>query len=130
MTDRAKLQSVIEAAFERRAELTPRNLPADVGAAIDESIEMLDSGRARVAVSVIGRIPGMDAFQRGNQTSRSVQCSKSQCGDAGGLSLHACPAIILCSRQGKDTWTGHASLPGIPDAASFRPEKRKGRFLE
>src|SRR3569833_4347153 len=49
MTDLAKLQSLIDAAFERRAELTPRNLPADVGAAIDESIEMLDSGRARVA---------------------------------------------------------------------------------
>src|SRR3954462_9946129 len=49
MTDLAKLQTVIDAAFERRAELTPRNLPADVGAAIDESIELLDSGRARVA---------------------------------------------------------------------------------
>src|SRR3954470_18669 len=49
MTDLAKLQAVIDAAFERRAELTPRNLPADVGAAIDESIELLDSGTARVA---------------------------------------------------------------------------------
>jgi len=49
MTDLAKLQSLIDSAFERRAELTPRNLPSDVGAAIDESIELLDSGRARVA---------------------------------------------------------------------------------
>jgi len=43
------MQSLIDSAFERRAELTPRNLPSDVGAAIDESIELLDSGRARVA---------------------------------------------------------------------------------
>ena len=49
MTELAKLQSLIDAAFERRAELTPRNLPSDVGAAIDESIELLDSGTARVA---------------------------------------------------------------------------------
>src|SRR3569832_1852227 len=49
MTDLAKLQSLIDGAFERRAELTPRNLPADLGAAIDECIELLDSGRARVA---------------------------------------------------------------------------------
>jgi len=49
MTDLAKLQSLIDSAFERRAELTPRNLPSDVGAAIDESIELLDSGKARVA---------------------------------------------------------------------------------
>src|SRR5438552_5709882 len=49
MTDLAKLQSLIDGAFERRAELTPRNLPADLGAAIDECIELLDSGKARVA---------------------------------------------------------------------------------
>src|SRR3569833_1318144 len=49
MTDLAKLQSLIDAAFERRAELTPRNLTADVGAAIEECIELLDSGKARVA---------------------------------------------------------------------------------
>ena len=49
MADLNKLQIMIDAAFERRAELTPRNLPADLGAAIDECIELLDSGRARVA---------------------------------------------------------------------------------
>src|SRR6266700_3941982 len=49
MADIENLRAVIEAAFERRAELTPRNLPADVGAAIDECIELLDSGAARVA---------------------------------------------------------------------------------
>src|SRR4051794_9595592 len=55
MTDLATLHSVIDGAFERRAELNPRNLPADVGAAIDESIELLDSGRARVAEPKDGR---------------------------------------------------------------------------
>ena len=49
MTDLAKLQSLIDGAFERRAELSPRNLPADLSAAIDECIELLDSGKARVA---------------------------------------------------------------------------------
>src|SRR6186713_117040 len=44
-----KLQSLIDAAFERRGELSPKTLPADVGAAIDECIELLDSGKARVA---------------------------------------------------------------------------------
>lgn len=55
MADIEKLRPVIEAAFERRAELTPRNLPADVGAAIDACIELLDSGRARVAEPKDGR---------------------------------------------------------------------------
>src|ERR1700754_3697228 len=55
MTDLAKLQSLIDGAFERRAELTPRNLPTDLGAAIDESIELLDSGKARVAEPKDGR---------------------------------------------------------------------------
>ncbi len=49
MADIEKLRSIIDNAFERRAELTPGNVPADVSAAIDESIELLDSGRARVA---------------------------------------------------------------------------------
>jgi 2,3,4,5-tetrahydropyridine-2-carboxylate N-succinyltransferase len=55
MADIEKLRAVIEAAFERRAELTPRNLPADVRAAIDECIELLDSGLARVAEPKDGR---------------------------------------------------------------------------
>ena len=55
MADIEKLQSVIEGAFERRAQLTPRNLPADLAAAIDECIELLDSGRARVAEPKDGR---------------------------------------------------------------------------
>jgi 2,3,4,5-tetrahydropyridine-2,6-dicarboxylate N-succinyltransferase len=55
MTDIAKLQSLIEAAFERRADLTPGNVPAQLSAALDECIELLDSGRARVAEPRGGR---------------------------------------------------------------------------
>jgi 2,3,4,5-tetrahydropyridine-2-carboxylate N-succinyltransferase len=49
MADIEKLQSLINAAFERRADLTPRNVPADLGSAIDDCIALLDSGAARVA---------------------------------------------------------------------------------
>jgi 2,3,4,5-tetrahydropyridine-2-carboxylate N-succinyltransferase len=44
-----ELQSIIEAAFERRAEITPATADATLLRAIDEVIELLDSGRARVA---------------------------------------------------------------------------------
>jgi 2,3,4,5-tetrahydropyridine-2-carboxylate N-succinyltransferase len=50
-----KLKSTIDAAFERRAELTPKTVPAELNAAIDECIELLDSGRARVAEKLDGR---------------------------------------------------------------------------
>ena len=43
------LQATIEAAFERRAEITPANADAALMRAIDEAIGLLDSGRARVA---------------------------------------------------------------------------------
>src|ERR1700752_3956028 len=55
MADTVKLQSFIETAFERRAELTPTNLPADLRSVIDDCIELLDSGRARVAEPKDGR---------------------------------------------------------------------------
>jgi 2,3,4,5-tetrahydropyridine-2,6-dicarboxylate N-succinyltransferase len=55
MTDTQKLQSAIDSAFARRAELTPKNVPADLDAAINECIELLDSGRARVAEQREGR---------------------------------------------------------------------------
>ena len=55
MADTVKLQSLIETAFERRAELTPTNLPADLRSVIDDCIELLDSGRARVAEPKDGR---------------------------------------------------------------------------
>jgi 2,3,4,5-tetrahydropyridine-2-carboxylate N-succinyltransferase len=53
--DVSKLKSAIDAAFERRAELTPKTVSADLNAAIEECIELLDSGRARVAEKLDGR---------------------------------------------------------------------------
>jgi 2,3,4,5-tetrahydropyridine-2-carboxylate N-succinyltransferase len=48
------LKAVIDAAFERRAELTPQNLPGELAAALEECLTLLDSGRARVAEPVAG----------------------------------------------------------------------------
>ncbi len=50
--DLQKLRTTIDAAFERRAEITPKNVPAEVDAAVEESIALLDSGQARVAEKV------------------------------------------------------------------------------
>jgi 2,3,4,5-tetrahydropyridine-2-carboxylate N-succinyltransferase len=54
-SDVQKLRGVIDLAFERRAEITPRNVPADINAAIEESITLLDSGKARVAEKIDGK---------------------------------------------------------------------------
>ena len=43
------LKSVIEQAFEHRAEITPRNVDTHVKEAVNEAIALLDSGKARVA---------------------------------------------------------------------------------
>jgi 2,3,4,5-tetrahydropyridine-2-carboxylate N-succinyltransferase len=53
--DVRKLQNTIDGAFERRAEITPKNVPSDINAAIEESIALLDSGQARVAEKVGGK---------------------------------------------------------------------------
>jgi 2,3,4,5-tetrahydropyridine-2,6-dicarboxylate N-succinyltransferase len=53
--DLQKLRATIEAAFERRAEITPSNVPVDVNDAIGASIGLLDSGQARVAEKVDGK---------------------------------------------------------------------------
>ncbi|HTE42041.1 MAG TPA: 2,3,4,5-tetrahydropyridine-2,6-dicarboxylate N-succinyltransferase [Steroidobacteraceae bacterium] len=50
----AALASLITAAFERRAEFTPKNAPSDVKNAVEEAILLLDSGKARVADKVDG----------------------------------------------------------------------------
>ena len=49
------IQSVITEAFERRAQITPRNVETRVKDAVLEAIERLDSGRARVAEKQDGR---------------------------------------------------------------------------
>ena len=43
------LNLIIDAAFERRAEITPTNVERELLQAIDETMELLDTGKARVA---------------------------------------------------------------------------------
>lgn len=43
------LQATIEAAFERRAEITPKNADATTREAVNTALDLLDSGKARVA---------------------------------------------------------------------------------
>jgi 2,3,4,5-tetrahydropyridine-2-carboxylate N-succinyltransferase len=43
------LSTLIDAAFERRSEFTPRSVTADVRDAVEQAIRLLDSGEARVA---------------------------------------------------------------------------------
>ena len=43
------LQSLIESAFERRADLSPASAPADVKEAVAQTLAALDAGRIRVA---------------------------------------------------------------------------------
>ncbi len=45
----SSLASIIDGAYESRATLNPRTTPAEVRAAVDETIELLDSGKLRVA---------------------------------------------------------------------------------
>jgi 2,3,4,5-tetrahydropyridine-2,6-dicarboxylate N-succinyltransferase len=49
MSDNQKLQTLIEAAFEKRAELTPKNISRELFDALETTIGLLDSGRLRVA---------------------------------------------------------------------------------
>ena len=50
-----QLETIIEAAWERRTELRPGEVPGDVANAISEAIAALDEGRARVAEKIDGR---------------------------------------------------------------------------
>ncbi len=49
MNDLKNLQSAIDAAFEFRAEITPKNIPTGLVDVLEECIGLLDSGGARVA---------------------------------------------------------------------------------
>ncbi len=49
MTHDANLAATINAAFEERTKFTPANAPADVLAAVDAALGLLDTGAARVA---------------------------------------------------------------------------------
>ena len=47
-------RSVIERAWEHRADLSPRNVPAEIAEAVDAALQELDAGSARVAEPVEG----------------------------------------------------------------------------
>ena len=49
MSDLTSLKSIIDAAYERRAELSAKNVPRELESAVEECMGLLDSGRARVA---------------------------------------------------------------------------------
>ena len=49
-----QLQTIIESAFERRAEITPTNVDVATRDAINQAIELLDSGKMRVAEKING----------------------------------------------------------------------------
>jgi 2,3,4,5-tetrahydropyridine-2,6-dicarboxylate N-succinyltransferase len=55
MSDLASLKSTIDAAYERRAQLTPQSLSRELDAALEECLALLDSGRVRVAEPHAGR---------------------------------------------------------------------------
>jgi len=50
----SELQQIIEQAFEIRADITPGNVKAEVKTAVQDAIELLDSGQQRVAEPVDG----------------------------------------------------------------------------
>jgi 2,3,4,5-tetrahydropyridine-2-carboxylate N-succinyltransferase len=49
------LADTIDAAFEKRAELSPKNVTAEVRDAVDAALTLLDTGAARVAEQIDGR---------------------------------------------------------------------------
>jgi len=49
MTDTTALRAIVDAAFERRAQLSSQNLPRELDAALEECLALLDSGALRVA---------------------------------------------------------------------------------
>ena len=49
------LQAIIEEAFERRAEITPRNVDAQLKETLNTVIEYLDQGKLRVAEKINGQ---------------------------------------------------------------------------
>jgi 2,3,4,5-tetrahydropyridine-2,6-dicarboxylate N-succinyltransferase len=55
MTDLIQLANTITAAFEKRTEFSPKNAPADVRNAVDAALQLLDSGKARVAEKADGQ---------------------------------------------------------------------------
>ncbi|MAZ65754.1 MAG: 2,3,4,5-tetrahydropyridine-2,6-dicarboxylate N-succinyltransferase [Kangiellaceae bacterium] len=48
------LQNIIESAFDERAQITPGSVSVEIRDAVEESIQMIDSGKARVAEKIDG----------------------------------------------------------------------------
>ncbi len=65
----SELQQIIETAFENRADITPANVEPSVKKAVDEAIELLDSGEARVAE------PGDNGWQVNEWLKKAVLLS-------------------------------------------------------
>jgi 2,3,4,5-tetrahydropyridine-2,6-dicarboxylate N-succinyltransferase len=55
MSEPARLRSIVDAAFERRAELSPNQLPRELDEALEECLTLLDGGQLRVAEPREGR---------------------------------------------------------------------------
>jgi len=55
MTDHTVLQTLIETAFEARQDITPKTIGRELRIALDEALDLLDSGQARVAEKLDGR---------------------------------------------------------------------------
>ncbi len=55
MTNHTELKTLIEAAFEARADITPKSVSRELRVALDEALDLLDSGKARVAEKIEGR---------------------------------------------------------------------------
>ena len=49
-----QLETIINDAFEQRADISPSNASAEIREAVEEAINMLDSGKARVAEKTSG----------------------------------------------------------------------------
>ncbi len=55
MTDTTQLATVITDAFEQRMQFSPKSAPVEVRTAVDAALQLLDNGKARVAVKVDGQ---------------------------------------------------------------------------
>ncbi|KAF3977392.1 MAG: 2,3,4,5-tetrahydropyridine-2,6-dicarboxylate N-succinyltransferase [Methylococcales symbiont of Iophon sp. n. MRB-2018] len=51
----SNLENIINQAFENRAEISPATVSADIRSAVEEAINMLDAGKARVAEKTNGK---------------------------------------------------------------------------
>ncbi|HEY8094522.1 MAG TPA: 2,3,4,5-tetrahydropyridine-2,6-dicarboxylate N-succinyltransferase, partial [Methylobacter sp.] len=50
----SQLEQIINDAFENRADISPAGVSAEVRSAVEEAINLLDSGKARVAEKTSG----------------------------------------------------------------------------